>query len=270
MARILEDTLRTLNLVEEENAVRSMTREFLVTDLTRDDWSVLELALSIAGVPKCNSSPDGYANLRLKGRVANLEPGTNDTVRVQLLYTSYGQDDMNFALSGKTQLVQVQTQRDRFGNPIVVGYTFPDDYKYDNTLRGQSVENVATVTVPMPMFTLSGNGNIATNHPLELSRSWLNTLNSDFWAGSGAGTWCCTKFDYSPLQMNPLDLQNPSRPPLFKFQVEFTLNPVGWPIWASFIDPNTGQPPNGLIPGIGLVTPEWFAWRDFGEMFPEY
>lgn len=95
------------------------------------------------------------------------------------------------------QLNQVQTNLDIFGDPIVLEYTYPDDYggtnpsEQEKELQGQTKEQGGTVTVQK-----SENTRVYTVReqvdPLVVAAAYGGTLNSFLWWGGEPGTWLCS------------------------------------------------------------------------------
>jgi len=249
-----------LSATEEESIVSSLVCEYMVTGLTSDTTYILQEALLTSGVPQPASYAPGDYNMILCNRYPSLIEGTTDSVLVRCEYKSIAEARSTFIFSGGTSLVQITTQVDIYGNLIEVAHTFPAEA--DPDYSGQTKFQGGDVPVMIPQTTLTCVGRLPVDFPDEISRYWTGSYNSQFWAGSPAYTWLCTRCDFvgKDLALN--------RQHYWEFTWEFQHNPQTWIPIAIYTDPRSGKPPADLVYGTGYKEVEWYGLIDFNELFP--
>jgi len=247
---------------EEESIVATARTEYIVSGLVSTTAYVVEEALGTAGVPQPASYFPGDYNLILCNRTAKVIDDTARIVSVVCEYRSIAEARATFIFSGGTSLTQITTQNDIYGNQLYVQHTFPADDPDPNHFPGEVIYQGGDVPVMIPQTTLSAVGRLPVDYPDEISRYWVGSLNSTYWAGSAPYTWLCTRCDFvgKDLALN--------RQHWWEFTWEFQFNPQGWIPVVFFTDPVSGKPPQDLVPAYGYKNVEWYGYIDYNELFP--
>ena len=168
--------------------------------------------------------------------------------------TSPGFDTAIPELSGGINLEQVEEATTIAGLQLRVG-----------TPAGETQGGVATVL--RPVGDLQASIPLISNDPHAVARSWLNTVNDGPWPGdgiSGARTWLIAAVPFTLVQE-----QYHFQYALFKFTWHFRYRPDGWDPVIYYVDPDTGQPPEGLLTAgqtnlvPGIDRPEQYPETNF-------
>jgi len=256
---IISDLIEDLEASELEGHVDSATRKFYGTGAISTDAQVLLEAFAAAGVPRAGDVFPGHSNLVCTGRRVRLLRNSPRNVEIVCNYQRLGLTRSGFIFSGSTQLGQVNTQLDRFGNQVFVAHTYPEsDPNYPSQTHLQGMDQ----SVLMPQTTLTATGQLQVAYPDFVSRIWTGSMNSTFWGGAEPGYWMCTRVDFSPLDVGW------GRFRWWEFTFEFQMAITGWPVRIYFVDPTTGKPPTNLIPGVGYKIVDWYGEIDYNTLFP--
>jgi hypothetical protein len=256
MATFLADTVKDISCVEEEGAVVSLTRTGIVEGLTTGTFGALAEAFNATNLPAVNSTPADFPGLRLVKRSPRILAEDNTKAEIVLEYRPYGRDGINLVFSVSSQGTQVQTQKDAYGNPLIVEYEYPADYAIA-AYRGKTIQQGATASVFMTQTTLVASGLVNTDYPYTITSFFANSVNALWFSGGAPRTWYCNKCAASPHDMGV-------SPRLWRFDFEFIHNPIGWDQDYWFTDPNTGQPPPDLVAGTGIKPLQWYAEVHYG------
>lgn len=249
-------------------------RVFIVTGLTGEPYDKIIDALNTTGIPALGdahpSSSLEYCYLR--EAIPTIEGKANDIVRIRLIYANATwpteRQQVNTLEVGGA-LSQIQTNKDRFGNTITVGYTYPADYAYDDALRGTFVETSGLVTKLVPERHIVKR-RIEYSDPSLKADLYLGAVNSGPWSldiGAATGTWLCTQ------------LEGVSNDGGLTWVVTyaFQYRKDTWETTVTFIDPNTGRPPADLYTAaqaaadpdrsdVGIKDYEHYDIRNFNQL----
>jgi hypothetical protein len=165
-----------------------------------------------------------------------------------------------FIFSGGASLQQKQTDVDYYGNRISLSYTYPNDYPNEE-LRGQVYTTAINETVSVPHLTMTATGSLYVEYPNEIALTWLNKVNSTFWAGAPPYYWLCTACNFRGRDIGL------GRAHLWEFDWTFEFNPESWIVVAKIRDPNTGTIPDDVVDGVGVKTVDWYQPYDFNIIF---
>ncbi|MCH8852559.1 MAG: hypothetical protein IID41_07865 [Planctomycetes bacterium] len=246
MATVVKDTLTTLEIVETHGIIWELRREILVHDLDASvgDFRVLNealVALTDAGFFPLSPPETLFADLVLIQRLPALIPGEQTKVRVELIYEQFGRslDSLSvgaFIWSGGGSLKQIATEKDRFGNPLLLGYTYPPVYPLDESLQGKFVPQGGSAQVDNPNDTTIAVGRLTMPNPDAMVDAWRGWVNSDIWRAGAAGTWLCTDVQYDTYHQQNITW------PIYNFRFTFQREPQGWNPLIVFRDPRSGKP----------------------------
>lgn len=160
-----------------------------------------------------------------------------------------------------SSLSQIMTNKDRAGNPITLEYTYPDDYKHDDDLKGKTVTQGGTVTLLKPErvreYLIR-----ETNDPDVVSESYEGRVNGVEFLGGAVGTWLCSSITGTNDNSNQ---STPSWVNTYMFQYRED----GWNPEAAFSDKNTGDPPPDLVADTGIKTIDEYEIADFFTGLPD-
>lgn len=252
----------TIEAVETEGALTSMRATALVTGLTDGDLDIIQSALTAVDASiAANSSPNATSNLILKTRTPSLLPNQQGNVKVACEWVSRAESEYGYVFRVVGSLAQIQSEVDRFGNQITVSHTYPNPNPANSEYAGQTIVQGGTISVMMGELTAIATGIESIAYPDGLVAEWLVKTNSTSWRGFGSGQWLCTNVQHQ--------LHNyKTSPKKYKFTFEFQLRRRGWNEQVVFVDPVLGRPPSGLVAGVGIKTPVWYAQKDFNTKFP--
>lgn len=259
---VVSDLINTINVVEEEGVVVSMTRVFIVTGLTPTGVPTpQQQAFSASGVPQHGDTAPGNTNLKVHRRQYEMVQDTPSAAMVTVEYKTVADWANSFIFSGGASIQQRQTDVDRLGNRISLSYTYPSDYP-DQELRGQVYTTAINETVTESNLTMTATGSLYVNYPNEIALNWNNTVNSTFWAGAPPYYWKCSQCNFRGRDTGF------GRAHLWEFDWTFEFNPQSWAVVAKIRDPNTGNVPDDVILGVGVKEVDWYWTKDFNERFP--
>lgn len=252
-----------IELVEEEGVYTGLTRKFLVTNIptTYPDTRRLADAMTQAGLPTNGSWAPGNSNLICTGRRVKMAPDSNTQAIVTCSYQPVAQSKSTFIFSGGTQLTQTITQNDIYGNQLSVSHTFPGDDN-DADYAGQTKVQGASAPALIPSTTMTATGQLVVDYPDAVSRYYVGSMNSSYWAGSAPHYWMCTRCDFEGKAVGF------GQSHVWQFTFEFQHQYTGWPFQIWYTDPRTGRPPADLVPGTGIKDVDWYGEIDFNYLFP--
>lgn len=269
---ILDPQDGVIEATEHKGRIQTLRREAQITGITATGAvGVINEMLGATGLPaKGSAIVVGSDVLRLVSR----EPRRGDDIgsgRVTLVYErAEGSSEEGTGsvptLRGGSSLKQVETVYDGNGDQIVLSHTWPATHKGvypDGTPKADTTETQGgTIRVLVPMSRLSGAFQKATASPGALTESYIGHVNSSTWQGGAARTWMCTQADFELVD-------DTVSPPLYEFRFTFERDPETWDndTTARFVDPDTGEPPDGLALGEGIKKVEFYPEKNFGDDF---
>lgn len=256
---VISDIIEDLSGNELEGHVESATRTFYATGGASTNAAIILEAYAASGIPIAGEWFPGNTNLVCTGRRVELLPGCNRNVKIVCQYVRLGMTKSGFIFSGSTQLGQVNTQLDKFGNQVYVSHTWAGD---DNDWPSQTHLQGMDQSLLIPQSTLTATGQLQVAWPDQVARVWAGSMNSTYWSGSPATYWMCTRVDFSGLDVGLGRLR------WWEFTFEFQFSPAGWQPRVFFVDPRTGKPPSSLVPGLGYKFIDWYGLLDFTSIFP--
>lgn len=247
---------------EEEGVIVSATEVYRVDGLnnTYADRRTLDEALDASGIPILGDKAPGNTNLAVFRRNVRPIESTPTSCEVVIEYKTVADFQNTFIFSGSTSLNQHNTDVDILGNKITLQYTYPNNYPVEE-LRGQVYTTRANESVYIPRTVLTASGSLYVDYPTQISSDWVWHMNSTFWAGQAPGYWLCTDCSFVPRDLGL------GRAHLWQFTWTFELNPLGWPVVAKIIDPNTGNVPDDVVAGTGTKDVLWYPSKDFNVIF---
>lgn len=166
-----------------------------------------------------------------------------------------------------TSLQQKETNHDILGLPLYGQYTYPTseseygEYSFNPALAGQTVVAGASVTAEVVVAELSGRGIVESDTPQIYVDQWDQRVNSDPWGGFAAGVCRVARvvpktYDYS------------TSPRRVMIDVTIQINAGGWNKTYGFKDPNTGEMPPDVVPGVGYKQAVLNNTMDFNKIWP--
>lgn len=191
--------------------------------------------------------PDAY--------IQEFQPEAIDqeTVRVTILYKELLYSTAQIEVG--TSLTQTESNRDAFGNEIVLNYTYPANYPIEEK-RGKPADpqhGMYQRLVPETTVTFR---RTEYQSPLVKSTQYTGKTNLNNFMGLPPGRWLCTG----------ISGQSDDAGLTWKVVYEFQCRADGWDEQIVFINPDTGRPPEGLILGVGIKTPQRYLQIDFGGL----
>lgn len=235
----------SISVSESAGIITSAKRTALVSG----NWSSLSAAagdiLSDANLPAVGHKITiNGQDLHLEDRDVRLIDGGD--AEVELAYKRRDTPEtMQYRIG--TSVEQVTTQLDREGNPITVthnGVTQGGEISADDSLTVLEAEFVTQSATPGTV--------VAT---------WGNKVNSTAWMGGAPGEWRVTHASAELVDSTT------SPHPEYRFRFQFTHRAGGWQPAVAFVDPETGNPPPGLVAGTGYKTVNHYHEIDFNTVF---
>jgi len=258
---VVADLVNTINVVEQEGVVVSMTRVFMVTGLTATGLPTPQQQAFVAsGIPQHGDSAPGNTNLKVHQRTYEMVRDTPTAAMVTVDYKTVADWANSFVFSGGSSIQQRQTDVDRLGNRIILSWTYPSDYK-DIALRGEVYTTAINETVTESNLTLTATGSLYVDYPNIISLDWSNKVNSTFWAGAPPYYWKCSGCTFRGRDIGL------GRAHLWEFDWTFEYHPQSWAIVAKIRDPDTGNVPDDVVDGVGIKTVDWYYTKDFNSLF---
>lgn len=259
---VIADPIGTYNVVEQEGVVVSMTRRFIVNNLTPTGIPTPDRqAFQASGVPQHGDSAPGNTNLKVRQREFSVIPGTPSAGYVDVQYATVADWANSFTFSGGGSIQQKQTDTDRLGNRISLSYTYPADYEPNPELAGTTFTTSINESVTVPHLTMTATGSLYVDYPNEIALEWMNKVNSTFWAGAPPYYWLCTACNFVGRDTGL------GRSHLWQFDWTFEYNPLSWAVVAKITDPITGRVPDDVVYGVGVKEVDWYVTKDFNILF---
>jgi hypothetical protein len=265
-ARVFIDTGDEVEASEEQGVLTSYKRTITVVDCEAAGGAALA-AEAVAAMETYSSNEYSafsrhttHLHLYLVQRdVTQVSRQANGktTVKIRLGWIHESKLENQFIFEGSVRMAQYEPMRDIYGTQIFVEHTFADD---DEDYPGLTVKQGGTVKTEEPQRILTATGILAVDFPDEVQLYWANTLNATWWVGSEPGTWKCVRCDFKPYDTSAVI-------PKWLFTFAFQHSYLGYEPQITFMDKRTGQPPNGLVEGVGYKQIERHAFIDFRELF---
>ncbi len=114
----------------------------------------------------------------------------------------------------------------------------------------------------MPSTTMTATGTLDVDYPDAISRFYVGSTNSTYWASNPPGYWMCTRCDFEAMAVGVGQVHR------WQFTFEFQYSVVGWNVGIVYIDPRTNEPPSDLVEGTGYKNIDWYGSVDFNYLFP--
>jgi hypothetical protein len=209
-------------------------------------------AASVSGMPSLGdehpSVPYCYLNEK------QITSVTSDCVTIRLPYAQRSLYTTKTIFGGN--LVQEETNLDRLGDLMTVGYTYPATYPYNPNLAGTVAEdqsNLVPILRSRPTIVYS---QTETSSPLDKKKWYEGKVNSGPWSldpSAVSGQWLCTGIN----GVQEHDLAD------YEVTYSFAYKEGTWVTTALWIDGHTGRPPPDLVVGTGIVDYECYELADF-------
>jgi hypothetical protein len=203
---------------------------------------IYNAALNTEGVPAIGTAHPDLPNTWL----ARIHPKSieGDVVKLELFYQPLEYYSTEYDIGADS--CQVDTNLDKQGNSVEVGYTYPADYveeKYQNLTDIQGV--VYSVYKPEGRIVVTKQAGITLSALMNLINTYENKVNTAGWSldnAAPAGSWLCTSIrgrrsNTTAMVISYSFLKRPS----------FLRNGTTYPGWSEqlvYIDPNSGKPPD--------------------------
>ena len=270
---ITVDEVFDVGATEEDGQIVALDRELRLSGITSTDPSnyVAEV-LSSNVVPIAGSEVSVNGNT-LYLRKRDVKINQRSELGGAIVSLGYRRSEGGTTETGETPTIevrgslrQVERSKDENGDPYQLQYTWPETSKavYPNgEPKALTTERVSgTLRVLEPEVMLVGEVVKATNKPGNIVKGFLGHVNATEWQGEDPRHWLCSEAVGRPVNLT-------TNPQLWGFFLGFALDENGWDSQTTlvFIDPDTGQPPEGIDEGNGLLTVPYYDTKDFNEDF---
>lgn len=238
-----------LRLTEVAGVPQEMTTQAFIDNISlgaRDTMLASALAaLDAAGLSPGSLAVIGTQNLVLEERVISfVEAGkavATLTWRAQAVPTAPTK-------RLRSMLESVQTAVDKNGDAIL--------------LEHKGVQQGGMLEVLQPRHALDIEFISSTNTPGDIVIQFLGKVSSKPFEGLGTvggQEWMCVDASAEPVNLK-------SQPNVWRITLTFVYNPDGHKPGAIFIDPETGEPPPGLVMGMGIKFVDTYEAVDFATL----
>ena len=272
---VREDRLEDEELTESGNGIE-VTRGFTVTGLPSVDAADVvfhaRLAEGRSGkVPRYGQPHPKYA--AIQAAQISVKPLGVDSARVVVVYRQLNAFKLNIDDSAPCQvevgvkIVEVKTQKDRFGNQLSVTHTFNDrdpvtrkllypakDADGNDTTTPLTQTQIGEVTYQLAVPYLVFSRRMSRAQTVE-ARKYVGALNAGNFMGDPEGAWMCAA----------LTSQSDDGQKSFQVRYEFQFNPDGWPPPYGAVYPDTKELA-ALNPGEELQFADLYRYEDFGNL----
>lgn len=257
-----------ITLRQEYGCYTGMTANLRVSGLTSSD-PVDGVAEALAACPAYGSVPDVSTNLILSEKEAKMVSyaPTARVVDVTLTYIAYSKLADKWVWKFTPGRKQVSTNKDVLGIPLFASYTYPTaesemgEYVLRPELAGQTVVTGASVTTDYGTGILRGQGIMLSDSALIYPNMWMGMVNSEPWGGIAAGK-CRVE------EVTPETIDYSTSPRKVLVDVTIQIDAAGFDKPYAFKDPNTGEPPADVVPGVGLKLAVVNQTMDFNKVWP--
>ena len=182
-------------------------------------------------------------------------PLSTKLVQIELIYRRRDEGQpppptgSNSVIQGSTSLDQITTQNDRAEPPAQI------------TVEHDGVTQGGEISVQVPRTQLSFTREEQSSTPGLRGLNNVGRVNLETFQGLPPGTWLCMDISFELLV--PGSTVAPIVPSTWRFTYRFKFDPEGHDPAVVFIDPETGQPPPGLIEDEGFKTVPYYQAADF-------
>lgn len=252
-AALTIDILEGVRWREEKGVVKEVSRLAVVSGLTLgpDAEQAVAQALNHVDMPKPGDSHPLVVGLFLADRFPVARDPT--IMQVELRYKIPGLIDQPppgepWTLSGGAALEEIETQLDRDGNQV--------------TVEHQGVVQGVRIRPLMPREELNAEWTGQSTTPGQVVRAYVGKTNELTWQGWLPGSGLCMSITFDPIDVT-------QSPPLYRFNASFRQKDddgSGHDPQVVFIDPESGEPPPGLVAGVGYKTVPWYIRADFNAL----
>lgn len=256
------DILEGVRWLEENGVVKEVSRVAVVSNILatygqQGDFGtigegVIVIALNHADMPQPGDPHPLLSHLFVVDRFPIAR--STRIIQVEIRYKIPGGIDppppgQPWTLSGGASLEEIETQVDRNGNQITV------------THGGKTQGGV--IRPLMPRRELNARWTGQSVFPGDLVDAYAGKTNLSLWQGGLQGTWLCLDIDF--------DIADPDQtPPLYEYNAHFRHKDdndgAGHDPQVVYIDPETGQPPPGLVEGEGYKIILWYFQAEFNAL----
>ena len=293
MATAHVDRIDNLSLTHDKGIVTSLKRQVVVSGLATGSYKALFEALDACGIAIGDAAGTSgeYTSYNLDNvfcfrRQVRTMDSTKGIAVVDLEYAHWSTfktdeflmggevNNQTISWSGGTNVSQVNSVFDYFGNTITVEHTYPAD---DPDYPSMTLTQGGQIQAYEPQTTLQAECLWRITFPdLNVSRRYVGAVNGTAWKGDAPYTWLCTGVDFSSTNIisgqsyfNGVAFPG-AYGPEWKFIFMFQFNPDGWNPWVVFTDARTGKPPVDLIYDTGYRQVAWYAEMNFGYPIPYF
>ena len=237
----------------------ALTRPFILDEIIID--AVTTRLLPATGLPHILTP-----NLYLKSKVAMPEAGQSRIVRVELAYSridEFGQPPgATWAVRVNSSSVAIESTVDRSGVPITVAWTPP----------GATVADVqgGVIHPEVASMSITASHSAQSTSPTMMPLVWTNAVNT------GGFAFDPTAQPRSWRVVNvAVELVDPESLPFPTWRFAYTIVKVPITVQGAagghdpmvFYKDDNGDPPEGLVAGVGYKTIEWYTAMSFASLF---
>lgn len=212
---------------------------------------IFRQALDLEQIPKAGDVHPTEAGIYVKRHLP--APLGARSCQIEIVYEKPGGQlqpppDGSARISGGTNTVEIETQVDRDGEAIIVEHEGRKQGGVIHPTESQDALNYERIE--------------QSAAPGTITRAYVNRLNDLPWQADPRGMWKCIDITFEPENMKT----TPHPSWRYKYAFQRTTDEAGWQPQACYIDPETGQPPAGLVEGIGYLTVPWYLYVDFNQL----
>lgn len=251
------DLLEGVRWREDKGVVKEISRLAIVSDLHLGSGfgnaaeHVVRIALNHADMPQPGDPHPAETGLFLAERFPIAR--STRIVQIELRYKIPGLIDQPppgepWTLRGGASLEEIETHIDRDGNQI--------------TVEHNGVPQGGVIRPLMPRRELHAEWKGQSMLPGDLVDAYVGKTNLTLWQGGLAGTWLCTELTFDPADQT-------QTPVLYRYNASFRQKDddgSGHDPQVVFHDRESGEPPVGLVAGVGYKTIPWYLRVEFNAL----
>ena len=195
----------------------------------------------------------------------NPKPESSEVVTVEITYKENAVGDGGSTgdpnakeIEIGTSVSQGETNKDFVGEPVVLEYTYPEDYKGDEKKRGVTVLQGGLLQKLIPESTIRVTIKNQVS-PGALSRAYVGYTNDGPWTldmECVADQWLCTS----------ITGRSSNGGATYTVLYEFAYRSDGWQPTAVFINPDDGKPPPDLEDELGSILVALYGQKDLNSL----
>lgn len=257
MTTVTSDTIGSGTISKGSDGVTTLLRVFIVEGVSGTATTRPATAFEATGIPDVGDQHPDYSAFYCHNKTQEvLEP---TTYRIKCEYkdsNNYRNVDSGSQVSIGATVQTQRTNKDKDGSVIQVGSLDPDADPKPVETKTTKYKQGAMVDKQVPVLALNYS-RLETSDPTSTIKSYVGKRNSGSFNGFAAKELLCTR-----ITARSNDGGN-----TYEMEYEFQYDPNKWDATVTYIDPETGVPPQA-VSGVtnGIETFEIYDTADYDTL----